>query len=70
MNSTLALALTVLSTLYFKYQLKRLNAAKSKVELRLTVSRPVCLGVRHPSGTRNQFATIIFKITFRYLGVC
>jgi hypothetical protein len=30
-----------------------------KVILRPTVSRPVCLGVRHPSGTRDQFVLLL-----------
>jgi hypothetical protein len=30
-----------------------------EVKLRLTVSRPVCLGVRHPSGTRDQFVFLL-----------
>jgi hypothetical protein len=30
-----------------------------EVNLRLTVSRPVCLGVRHPSETRDQFFFLI-----------
>jgi hypothetical protein len=37
-----------------------------EVNLRPTVSRPVCLGVRHPSGTRNQFFFLI-EISFRQL---
>jgi hypothetical protein len=36
-----------------------------EVKLRPTVSRPVCLGVRHPSGTRNQF--FLLEILFRQL---
>jgi hypothetical protein len=39
------------------------------VNLRPTVSRPVCLGVRHPSGTRDQFF-ILLEISFRQLRVC
>jgi hypothetical protein len=37
--------------------------------LRPTVSRPVCLGVRHPSGTRDQFFFLL-EIFFRQLWVC
>jgi hypothetical protein len=41
---------------------------KVKVNLRLTVSRPVCLGVRHPSGTRDQFFFLL-EISFTQLRV-
>jgi hypothetical protein len=37
-----------------------------KVTLRPTVSRPVCLGVRRPSGTSNQFYFLL-DIFFRQL---
>jgi hypothetical protein len=40
-----------------------------EVELRLTVSRPVRLGVRHPSGTCHQFF-LILDIFFRQLWAC
>jgi hypothetical protein len=36
--------------------------------LRPAVSRPVCLGVRHPSGTRDQFFFLL-EISFRHLRV-
>jgi hypothetical protein len=42
---------------------------KSKVTLRPTVSRPVCLGVRRPSGTRDQFFFLL-EIFFKQLRDC
>jgi hypothetical protein len=41
---------------------------KVEVNLRPTVSRPVCLGVRHPSRTCNQFFFLL-EISFRQLQV-
>jgi hypothetical protein len=43
----------------------------TEVEINLwpTVSRPVCLGVRRPSGTREQFFFLL-EISFRQLRVC
>jgi hypothetical protein len=40
-----------------------------EVNLRPTVSRPVCLGVRRPSGIRDQFFFLL-EIFFRQLRVC
>jgi hypothetical protein len=40
-----------------------------EVNLRLTVSRPVCPGVRRPSGTRDQFFFFL-EISFRQLRLC
>jgi hypothetical protein len=40
-----------------------------EVNLRLIESRPVCLGVRRPSGTRDQFFFLL-GIFFRQLRVC
>jgi hypothetical protein len=42
---------------------------KVKVTLRPTVSRPVCLGVRRPSGTLDQFSFLL-EMFFRQLRVC
>jgi hypothetical protein len=39
---------------------------KVKVTLRPTISRPVRLGVRRPSGTRDQFFFLV-EISFRQL---
>jgi hypothetical protein len=40
-----------------------------EVKLRPTVSRPVRLGVRHPSGIRDQFF-LLLEIFFRHMRVC
>jgi hypothetical protein len=40
-----------------------------KLNLRLTDSRPVCLGVRHPSGTCDQFLFLL-EISIRQLRLC
>jgi hypothetical protein len=39
------------------------------VNLRPTVSRPVCLGVRRPSGTCDQ-SFFLLEVSFRHLRVC
>jgi hypothetical protein len=44
------------------------NSVEVEVNLRPTISRPVCLGVRHPSGTRNQLFFLL-EISFRQLRV-
>jgi hypothetical protein len=58
---------TVLGLRYCNSQLTR--CLEVEVTLRPTVSRPVCLGVRRPSGTRDQFSFLL-EIPFRYLHVC
>jgi hypothetical protein len=51
----------------------RVNRTKFEIEvevnLRPTVGRPICPGVRHPSGTRDQFFFLL-EISFRQLRVC
>jgi hypothetical protein len=46
-----------------------IQADEVEVNLRPTVSRPVHLGIRHPSGTRDQFFFLL-EILFRQLQVC
>jgi hypothetical protein len=41
-----------------------------EVILRPTVSRPVRLSARHPSGTHDQFSPLLSLIIFRQLRVC
>jgi hypothetical protein len=63
------------ASLYFKSTLGSTtpdledNSVKVKVTLRPTVSLPVRLGVRNPSGTRDQFFFLL-EIVFRQLRVC
>jgi hypothetical protein len=45
------------------------NVEEVEVNLQPTVSRPVCLGVRRPFGTRDQFFFLL-EIPFRQLRVC
>jgi hypothetical protein len=42
---------------------------EAEVNLRPTVSRPVCPGVRRPSGTCDQFFFLL-EISFRHLRLC
>jgi hypothetical protein len=44
-------------------------AEEVEVNLRPTVSRPVCLGAGHPSGTRDQLFSLL-EISFKQLRVC
>jgi hypothetical protein len=50
-------------------QLSTTTQLEDEVNLRPTVSRPVCLGVRRPSGTFDQFFFLL-EIPFRHLLVC
>jgi hypothetical protein len=49
--------------------MRNIVKVKDKVILQPTVSGPVRLGVRHPSGTRDQFFFLL-EISFRQLRVC
>jgi hypothetical protein len=58
------------NTFYIRYCSKNQDDEPFKsVTLRPTVSQPVNLGVRRPSGTRDQFHFLL-KIFFRQLQVC
>jgi hypothetical protein len=46
-----------------------LKIVEVEVNLRPTVSRPVCPGVRRPSGTRDQLFFLL-EISFRQLRLC
>jgi hypothetical protein len=52
---------------FFKSPINRCHI-EVEVNLRPTVSRPVCLGVRHASGTRDQ-CFFLLEIFFRQLRV-
>jgi hypothetical protein len=45
------------------------GSVEVEVNLRPTVSRPVCLGARRPSGTCDQ-CFLLLEISFRQLRVC
>jgi hypothetical protein len=57
---------TVLKALIKVQNYERVEA---EVNLRPTVSRPVCLGVKHLSGTRDQFFFLL-EISFRQMRLC
>jgi hypothetical protein len=48
---------------------KHIPINEVEFNLRPTVSRPVCLGVRRPSGTHDQFFFLL-EISFKQLRVC
>jgi hypothetical protein len=48
---------------------KQWNSVEVEVNLRPTVSRPVCLGVRRPSWTCDQFFFLL-EISIRQLRLC
>jgi hypothetical protein len=47
----------------------KIVSSEAEVNLRPTVSRPVCSGVRRSSGTRDQFFFLL-EISFRQLRFC
>jgi hypothetical protein len=70
MRFVLVLNFTALPTAWYMWRFcKEVVVAKVRVTLRPTVSRPVRLGVRRPSGTRDKFLFLL-EIFFRHLRVC
>jgi hypothetical protein len=53
----------------YSYCINVLKAVEVEVILRPTVSRPVCPGVGHPSGTSGKFFFVL-EMFFRQLRVC
>jgi hypothetical protein len=47
----------------------KIDEVEVEVNIQPTATRPICLGVRHPSGTRDQFFFLL-EISFRQLRVC
>jgi hypothetical protein len=63
--STIAINTRSIHTNFLVFSSPPINWLSSKVKVKVEVSRPVCLGVKHPSGAYDQ----IF-ITVRELWVC
>jgi hypothetical protein len=69
-NINISSAFRQQSAVMFRVNLRlHRSQVKVKVTLRSTVSRPVSLGVRRPSGTRDQFF-FLFELFFRQFRVC